>query len=106
MSYNIPKSTLKNFIWLNDGAAFERPAGLEIEILNPGEFRVEAIDIAGNLAGEATRANKHGGWHTFNFQHGGEFGPGLGKGSFKIKLISVKGVALTVRGGTLEYGPA
>ena len=85
-------SIFSGHVWLNSGALFRNPAVLELEMVTSGPFEVRVYNPGADLSslpvGEAYRANPEGGWHTFHFRQGGEFGAGLPDGDYKILLVS------------------
>jgi len=90
MEYSIARQKLSLDTSLNGGAHFRNPQRMEIEFLNSGAFQI--------TLSHAKRDNAHGGWHTFNFQNGGEFGAGLGSGRFIIGFLNGNLHDLEVRG--------
>ncbi len=103
-AYSIGATTFKSFVWIKGGTLFKNPSYLEIEVSSPGAFGVEVVRPDGSVAGKAQVPNPHGGWLTFTFRSGGQFGAGISNGDYKIKLTNPSGSGeRKVKEGRFEY---
>lgn len=103
MQYNLGSSTFSTFVWLKSGALFQNPQSMNIEMTVEGAYSVEVLREDGTTAGKATRPNPHGGWASFDFKNGGEFGGGIPDGKYKVRLVNASPGTRQVRGGDLTY---
>ena len=51
--YTFKNLTLKDSLWINQGAMFSNVLRVEIEFVNPGAFHLEIIDVGGALSARA-----------------------------------------------------
>lgn len=101
-AYKFGSTKFKDFIWLKAGALFKDPGRMEIEMKNRGSFIVEVCKPDGIVVGKGQRSNVSG-WQTFDFRNGGEFGPGIPNGNYKIKLVNSSPGLREVVSGQLWY---
>jgi hypothetical protein len=103
MPYSFGVTSFRNFVWLDSGLPFADPAALEVEMVNSGAFGVEILRLNWTLAGKAQRSNPNGGWATFDFKQGGEFGPGIPDGVYRIRLTNLSLGTRKAKSGTLWF---
>lgn len=103
MQYTFGSSSFSTFIWLKSGAMFQNPRDMNVEMTVAGAYIVEICKQDGSVVGKAARPNAHGGWASFDFKGGGEFGPGIPDGNYKIRLVNGSSGTRKVRGGDLTY---
>ena len=101
MYYDFGRSNFTNFVWINRGAVFVNPDGLDIEMITPGRYGIEVYRRTGLLIASVDRSNQHGGWTSFYFTSGGEIN--LRDGAYKIKLVNLSPGMKRLKQGTLEF---
>ena len=103
MIYEFGKTSFKNFVWLKSGALFKNPGGLDVEMSTNGAYGLEVYKLDGTLAGKSKRPNEHGGWASFYFRNGGDFGGVIFNGEYKIKLTNLASGRREAKQGQLSY---
>ncbi|HGH1673832.1 TPA: hypothetical protein ACJHMI_005477 [Bacillus cereus] len=101
VSYDIRKSSFKDFVWVNQGFLFENITDINLELYNHEIIDVQYFDLYGNLLLVDNLSGS--GWKSSS-PAGGPFPTGL---TAKVKLVNDKGDGTTANivGGVVTYNP-
>jgi hypothetical protein len=72
--YHFGAASFSNELWLNNGTAFKKPDGANVEFITPGAFDWVFSDENGKEVRTLRSKNEHGGWTSMNFASLGLYG--------------------------------
>lgn len=83
VDYRFGGSSFKNLLWINKGAAFEEPSGIDVEFTTPGAFTIRIAYPSGAVRKDHTYENKNGGWHSCDMTS-----LGIHSGAYKLGFVN------------------
>jgi hypothetical protein len=67
-THHFGKGTFKKELWINGGALFTNPIGVDVESEISGAFSLVVVDEKGVVRAKNTHSNAHGGWTSWDLR--------------------------------------
>ena len=101
--YQFGRCSFSGSLWIKNGDLFSRVTLVDVELENPGAFKLEVVSQQGAVISQGTRDNPRAGWSTFDFTGGmiPPVSPALPP--YKLRFVNLAGHELRIRSGNVHF---